>query len=156
MGASPLSGSAIFKANYGLSVVRVTSTIPATGDLTLFTVATGKVIVTGLVGTVTTIIQAQANAVKIKSVPTTGTTKDISGTLDITGFEVGALITLDGTTLATTLSGTNAGAALMTRGPGILVPIGSIKLNTAATNTGAIQWTLTYIPFDNGASVVAA
>jgi hypothetical protein len=156
MGASPLSGSAILKANYGLQVIRATSALPATTDLSIFTISTGRVIVTSLVGQVTTIIQAQANAIKIKSVPTTGTTKDISGTLDINAFEVGALITLDGTALSTTLSGTNAGAALMTRGPGILVPIGALKLNTAATNTGAIQWTMTYIPYDTGASVVAA
>lgn len=156
MGASPLSGSAILKANFGLQVVRATSALPATGDLTLFTVATGRVIVTSLVGQVTTVIQAQANAVKIKSVPTTGTAKDLSATLDINGFEVGALISLDGTTLATTLSGTNAGAALIQRGGGILVPVGSIKLNTAATNTGAVQWTITYIPYDTGASVAAA
>lgn len=156
MGASPLSGVAILKANYGLQVVRATSTLPGTGDLSLFTVATGRIILTSLVGQVTAVIQSQANAVKIKSVPTTGTSKDISGTLDINGFEVGALITLDGTALSTTLSGTNAGAALMTKPSGILIPIGALKLNTAATNTGAIQWTCTYIPYDSGASVAAA
>lgn len=156
MGASPLSGSAILKANFGLQVIRTTSSLPGTGDLSIFTVATGRVILTSLVGQVTTAIQAQANAIKIKSVPTTGTAKDLSGTLDVNGFEVGALISLDGTALTTTLSGTNAGGALITRTGGILVPVGAIKLNTAATNTGAIQWTCTYIPYDTGASVAAA
>jgi hypothetical protein len=116
----------------------------------------GRIIITSLVGVVTTAIQAQANAIKIKSVPTTGTSKDISGTLDINAFEVGALISLDGTALTTALSGTNAGAALAMKPGGILVPIGSIKLNTAATNTGAIQWSMTYVVYDNGATVAAA
>lgn len=154
--------TSIFTANayrlgiLGKKVDRLTSALPGTGDLTIFTVTGGRVIVTSLLGEVTTIIQAQANAVKIKSVPTTGTTKDISGTLDINGFEVGALMSLDGTALSTTLSGTNAGGALAMKPSGIFVPIGGIKLNTAATNTGAIKWSMTYIPYDDGASVAAA
>lgn len=141
---------------FGRQVVRPTSNLPATTDLTIFTVAGGRVILTSLLGQVTTVIQAQANAIKIKSVPTTGTAKDISGTLDINGYEVGALISLDGTALSTALSGTNAGAALVTTRGGIFIPIGAIKLNTAATNTGQIQWTCTYVPYDTGANIVAA
>lgn len=140
----------------GVKVDRVTSTLPQTADLSIFTVTGGKILVTSLVGEVTTVIQAQANALKIKSVPTTGTSKDISGTLDVNAFEVGALISLDGTTLATTLSGTNAGGALALRAQGIIVPIGAIKYNTAASSTGAIKWSLTYVPYDDAASVVAA
>jgi hypothetical protein len=148
--------NSFLKINLGLQVVRTTSAIAQTGDLTLFNVTGGKVVVTSLVGTVTTIIQAQANAVKIKSVPTTGTAKDLSGTLDINAFEVGSLVTLDGTALTTALSGSNAGGALLTRGAGILVPIGSLKMNAAASSTGAIQWTVTYYPYDSGAAVQAA
>lgn len=150
------SPNSFLKVNLGIQVIRATSALPATTDLTLFTVTGGRVVVTSVVGVVTTIIQAQANAVKLKSVPTTGTSKDISGTLDVNAFEVGGLISLDGTTLSTALSGTNAGAALVGRGAGILVPIGSVKLNTAATNTGAVQWTITYYPYDSGAAVQAA
>jgi hypothetical protein len=150
------SASGIRTSILGIKVDRTTSTLPASTDLSIFTVTGGRIIVTSLVGEVTTIIQAQANAIKVKSVPTTGTAKDISGTLDINAFEVGALISLDGTALSTALSGTNAGAALNTKGGGIVVPIGAIKYNTAATNTGSIKWSITYIPYDNGAVVVAA
>ena len=140
----------------GAQVLRATAALPASTDGTLFTVTGGRVVITSIVGEVTTVIQSQACAVKLKSVPTTGTAKDISGTLDINAFEAGALISLDGTALSTALSGTNAGAALITKAGGILVPIGSIKLNTAATNTGSVKWALTYVPYDNGASVAAA
>jgi len=150
------SASGIRTSILGIKVDRTTSSLPATGDLSIFTVSGGRIIVTSILGEVTTVIQAQANAIKLKSVPTTGTAKDISGTLDINAFEVGALIALDGTALSTALSGSNAGAALSTRGTGIFVPIGAIKYNTAATNTGAIKWSITYIPYDNGAVVVAA
>lgn len=154
--AGMLSTTQLRQLRLGAKVDRATSTLPATGDLTIFTVTGGRVLVTSILGEVTTVIQAQACAIKLKSVPTTGTTKDISGTLDINAFEVGALISLDGTALSTALSGTNAGAALGTKDPGIFIPVGSIKLNTAATNTGAIKWSLTYIPYDTGASVAAA
>lgn len=150
------SAKAVRLGILGLKVDRATSSLPATGDLTIFTVTGGRVIVTSLLGEVTTVIQAQANAVKIKSVPTTGTAKDISGTLDINGYEVGALISLDGTALSTALSGTNAGGALAQKANGIFVPVGSIKLNTAATNTGAVKWSITYIPYDDGATIAAA
>jgi hypothetical protein len=140
----------------GKKVDRTTATIPATTDQTIFTVTGGRIIVTSLIGEVTTAIQAQANALKVKSVPTTGTSKDISGTLDINGYEVGALVSLDGTALTTALSGTNAGAALAQKPGGIFVPIGSIKVNTAATSTGAMKWSITYIPYDDAATVAAA
>jgi hypothetical protein len=140
----------------GRKVDRATSNIAQTGDLTLFNVTGGRVIITSIVGTVSTIIQAQANAIKLKSVPTTGTAKDISGTLDINAFEVGALVSLDGTALSTALSGTNAGAALAPARAGILVPIGAIKMNAAASNTGQMSWSITYVPYDDAATVAAA
>lgn len=151
-----VSNAQLLQITYGRQVIRPTSGLPATGDLSLFTVTGGRVILTSLVGVVTTIIQAQANAIKLKSVPTTGTAVDISGTRDVNAFEVGALISLDGTALSTALSGTNAGAALAMTRAGLVIPIGAIKVNTAATNTGAVQWTMTYIPYDTGASVAAA
>lgn len=150
------SASGIRTSILGIKKDRATSSLPASTDLSIFTVAGGRVIVTSILGEVTTIIQAQACALKIKSVPTTGTAKDISGTFDINALEVGGLVALDGTALSTALSGTNAGGALSTRGTGIFVPIGAIKINTAATNTGAMKWSITYIPYDDGATVMAA
>jgi hypothetical protein len=146
-----VSGSSLRQISLGRRVDKTATALPASTDGTLFTVTVGRILVTGLVGEVTTIIQAQACAVKLKSVPTTGTAKDISGTFDVNAMEVGGLLSLDGTALSTALSGTNAGAALYCRSGGIVVPIGAIKLNTAATNTGALKWFMTYIPLDDGA-----
>lgn len=151
-----VNNSSLRQVLLGRQVVRTTSNIAQTGDLSLFTVTGGRIVLTSFVGAVTTIIQAQANAIKLKSVPTTGTAVDISGTLDINAKEVGTLISLDGTALSTALSGPNAGAALFMRGGGIIVPIGALKMNAAASNTGQVQWTMTYIPYDDGASVAAA
>jgi hypothetical protein len=39
---------------------------------------------------------------------------------------------------------------------GVIVPIGTLDWLTSASTTGAIKWSLTYVPFDNGATVTAA
>jgi hypothetical protein len=150
------SPNSFLKINLGIQVNRTTSALPQTGDLTVFNVTGGKIVVTSLVGVVTTVVQTQANAIKVKSVPTVGTSKDISGTLDISAYEVGAIVSLDGTALTTALSGTNAGGALLQRGGGIIVPVGALKVNAAASSTGAMAWQLTYYPYDSGAAAVAA
>ena len=38
----------------------------------------------------------------------------------------------------------------------VVVPAGTIDLNCAASNTGAVKWSLWYIPLDAGATVTAA
>jgi hypothetical protein len=105
-----IAGTDLRRILFGIKVDKAATALPASTDGTLFTVSTGRIVVTGMIGEVTTIVQAQACAVKLKSVPTTGTAKDISGTFDVNAMEVGGLLTLDGTALSTALSGTNAGA----------------------------------------------
>lgn len=149
-----LDSDAFAKSIFGLAVNRATATLPQTAAGTLFTVAGGRVAVLGIVGEVTVAIQAQANATKLQSVPTTGTTVDLCATLDINGKEVGTLFGITGT-FATAMVGANAGAGVMCATP-VVVPIGAIKLNCAASNTGSVKWQIRYAPLDSGASVVAA
>jgi hypothetical protein len=142
----------------GTKLDKAAAALPQTGDLTLFTVTGGRIILTGLVAQVTTVIQNQACTVQFKSVPTVGSTVTISGTASIIAAEVGALFSLDGTALSTAPSGVpaGAGAALFTRGGGIIIPVGSIKMATSASNTGAMSYTMTFISLDDGAQVAAA
>jgi len=136
---------------------QVTSTVTGltSGATSAWTVSGGKVIVTSLVGVVTTVVQSQTTAVKFQAVPTTGTTVDMCATLDLNAAEVGALLSVDGV-LATALQGgvSKSGAVgLMTKAQ--VVAPGAIKINSGATSTGAITWTLTYIPYDTGASIAS-
>lgn len=147
-------GAAFRKALFGLTVSRATAALPQTTQSALFTVTGGRVIVTGIVGQVTTAIQAQANATKIVGNPTTGTDKDLCTTLDITADEVGTLYGLSGLPTEA-MVGTTAGGGIMPRN-GIVVPVGTIDLSCAASNTGSIKWDITYVPLDDGASITAA
>lgn len=148
-------GVAFLKSAFGVKVTNAAGkTLAGTGTGTLFTVAGGKVMVTSLVGEVTTVIQTQANAVKLVATPTTGSVNDLSATVESSAAAVGSLFAPVGLAGDALVKSTGGGVSTL-RNP-IVVAIGTIGLNTAATNTGAIKWTLTYVPLDDGATVVAA
>lgn len=149
-----LKGKQYRQLTRGLTVLKTTATLPASTTQDLFIVSGGRVLLTGIVGEVTTIVQTQANATKLVSTPTVGTAVDLCATLDITADEVGCLYGITGT-FATAMVGANAGATVFPA-MGLVIPIGIIKLSCAATNTGATKWSMTYVPIDDGATVVSA
>lgn len=138
----------------GIKVDRATAALPQTTTGALFTVSGGRVLVTGIVGEVTTVIQTQANNTKLVATPTTGTAVDICAVLDISADEVGCLYGITGI-FADAMVGANAGATVLPQRP-VVVAIGTIRLSCAASNTGSVKWSLTYIPLDDGAYVSAA
>ena len=150
-----IKGKDIKFINLGISVSKAAVAVVGTSVKPLFTVAGGRVLITSIVGQVVTVIQTTANATNVISTPTTGTAVNLCATLDITGDESGCLYSLTGLA-ADVMVGTNAGAASGLRN-GIIVPIGVIGMgNAAAACTGSVKWDITYIPLDDGATVVAA
>jgi len=138
-----------------IRVHRAGASLPATTAGAIFTVRGGRVLIKLLIGEVTTVIQSQACNLKVTANPTVGTSVDLSSNLDINADEVGCLYLseLDGTALV----GADAGAAMSGPGtPAAVVNVGTIDIETAATNTGAIKWTIFYLPLDPGANVIAA
>ena len=139
---------------FGIRVSRSTAALPQTTTGALFTVTGGRILLTSIVGEVTTGIQAQANAVKLRATPTTGSVNDLSGTVDVNGAAAGALLGATGLAGDALVLSTGGGVSNL-RNP-IVVAIGSIGLNTAASNTGSVKWDITYIPLDDAATVAAA
>lgn len=139
--------------NFGTKVTGGAKTLPATTTGALFTVSGGRVMVTSITGVVTTAVQAQANAVKLVATPTVGAVNDLSTTVDVNGLALGGLLAPTGLAGDALVKSTGGGVSGL-RNP-IVVATGVIGLNTAATNTGAVTWTLTYVALDNGATVVA-
>ena len=135
----------------GRTVTKATGTL-VNADISLFTVAGGVCMITSLYGEVTVAVTI-ANASKIKLNPTTSDDSDLSATLDIgtTDTAAGKLIGIDGVPGNAMLSGTSV--PLLTRT--IAVKEGIIEQESAGTD-GEITWTLTYIPMENAASIVAA
>lgn len=152
--ASGIPGKAARANLLGAKVDRATAALPQTTQSALFTVAGGRVVITGIVGEVTTVIQTQANNTKIVANPTTGTDVDLCAVLDITADQVGCLYGITGV-FSDAMVGANAGATVLPQ-RGVVVPVGTIDLSCAASNTGSVKWSLTYIPLDDGAYVSAA
>jgi hypothetical protein len=148
------SGAQVRQTSLGILVNRATATLPTSTAAAIFNVTGGRVLITSIVGEVTTAIQNQACNTKLTANPTTGTSVDMCAVLNIAADEVGCLYGITGVP-ADALIGTNAG---LTRVPdhGLVVNTGSIDLDCSATNTGSVKWSLTYVPIDNGAAVAAA
>lgn len=169
MAVNPAAQAAqLFAAAFGALVTGGAKTLPATTTGHLFTVAGGRVIVTSITGTVSTVVQAQACTVSIGNTPSGGsaaTTSITSASASVSGLAVGASFGVpafsSGSPAAlafTAASGVLPSADLGVRvdlGGICLVPAGTIDWTTSATNTGAVAWSITYIPYDAGASVTA-
>lgn len=149
-----IQGSQLRALLAGVRVDRATATLPQTTAGALFNITGGRVLVTGIVGEVTTAIQNQANNTKLVANPTTGTSVDLCAALNVAADEVGCLYGITGL-FSDALVGSNAGATVWPRNP-VVVPVGSIDLDCAASNTGSVKWSVTYIPLDDGAAVAAA
>lgn len=131
-------------------VSKATGTLAAT-TVPLFTIAGGRVVVTMMFGLVTTSITV-ANSYKLQMNPTAGDTTDINAATDI-----GTTDTVAGTILGFG-QGTTAAPALLKGGywHGYLVlPVGQIESVSAGTD-GDITWYVSYVPYDSGATLVAA
>jgi hypothetical protein len=140
----------------GFRASKAAATLPASTTQNIFTISTGRCIVMLLLGEVTTAVQAQTCNLKVTSVPTTGTAVDVAANLDINGFEAGALLPVEGD--GTALIGAAAGAGFAKALIHIpwVVPIGTLRIATSATNTGATKWDIWYFPLDDGASIASA
>lgn len=126
---------------------KATGTLAAS-TVALFTITGGLVVVTSIVGTVTTAITV-ANAYKLQSNPTTGTTTDICSVTDLgtSDTAVGDLLTPVG-------AGGIVRGGLGTITEPFIVPVGQIEHVSAGTD-GAITWKVTWYPYDDGATLVA-
>lgn len=138
----------------GIRVEKTGLAITGVSTKSIFLVTGGPVLITAIFGVVTTVFQAQANAVKLVATPTVGTVNDLTGTVEANGAAVGALFGATGLAADALVLSTGGGVSNL-RNP-LVVNTGAIGLNTAASSTGAMRWVLTYVPMDNGASVAAA
>ncbi|HET6286346.1 MAG TPA: hypothetical protein VFG15_06310 [Amycolatopsis sp.] len=132
----------------------------------LFVVAGGLVVVTALVGKVTTAITV-ANTVKVQANPTVGTTQDLCAATDLgtTDTPAGNLITVSGAPTAAPVSGVGAvplgpiskvSADFLGSSQAFVVAPGTIQQVTATGADGGITWICTWVPLEDGATLAAA
>ena len=125
------------------------------GDQDLFEIVGGPVIVTRIVGIVTTEIDNNDTTTKLIAEPDDGADVDMSTAVDLEGAAVGTSITF--TDVATPVLTPDADGA-MTQLPATdyLCPVGKIKAEINAANTaGVIAWYVVFKPLAPGAYVAA-
>ena len=124
-------------------------------DDVLFTVAGGPILITSLVGEVTTVSQTQANDIKIALTADNTFDHDFSTSVEITGDLDGDRYTFDNTTTESVLvpcTGADGGSS------GSMVhwycSAGDIILDAVqVTHSGAILWYMTFTPLAEGVTV---
>lgn len=146
-----IQGSQLREIALGRRASKSTGTLAAS-TVALFTVSGGRVLLTSIYGIVGTAITV-ANSYKLQSNPTTGTTNDLVAATDIgtTDTPAGDVLSFTG---ARTASIERGGAAQTLTGH-VVVPVGQIESVSGGTD-GEITWVVTWVPLDDGASLVAA
>lgn len=138
--------------NMDTSLLKTAANLPASGAGTIFTVSGGPIEILEIYGIVTTVIQTQACNLSLEVIDTASTTTTaICGTVNISAAAVGSFLTITGT-LATAMI-VNAGGTCIGQATPVVVPVGTIKALTSATNTGQVQWGIRYRPLAAGATV---
>jgi hypothetical protein len=147
-----IQGSELRTLNFGRRASKSTGTL-AVSTVALFTVAGGQVAITSVYGIVTTAVTV-ANSYQLQHNPTAGTTVALFAATDIgtTDTAVGELLGFTGDALGSVLS---VGGAVETLRAPIVLSAGQIESVSAGTD-GAITWVVTWVPLDDGASLVAA
>lgn len=151
-----ISPNGIRTAQLGVKVDRATAALPSSTLGNIFTVAGGRVLITSLVGEVTTVLGAGANTITIGTAPTvgTGSATALGTSATITTAAVGSHIAANPGGAAVIDVSTQAG--VLVQAAGFLTDPGSVTVTTTATVTGSVKWSITYIPYDDAATVAAA
>lgn len=145
----------------GIQVLKAAQTPPNSGSsATLFTVSGGSVLVTSLLGEVSTVLSGTTGQISLGTVPTVGTTEaaGIATATVVGGAEAGTWMGVQSSSglagaLAINAEPAKAGFVVWLSAP-FVVPAGTISVSTTvATMTGAITWYLHYVPLDTGAAV---
>lgn len=144
----------------GVRVDRATSTLPQSTTVGIFTIAGGRVLVTSLVGEVTTAIGAGTtpDGKLIYNPTAAGTSFDLCTAVSLASDAVGQQYYIAGNvaTPGALLVAGAVGQANPVFAQALLLSEGAIEFNMDESVTGAIQWSLSYIPYDDGATVTAA
>lgn len=153
---NPIGGLEGFGDTLGYVVERATENLPQSGDGSLFTITGGLVIMTLLIGEVTTVIETQTNNALIKFRDTLAVADtDLCAALDITAFAVGSLLTISGIVTNALRTGVSMGLGGLISDP-LVLSNGIVELECSASNTGQAKWTACYMPITKGAKLVAS
>ncbi len=154
-----VDNKALRKLRLGKMVPRATALLPqtiATPGMPYFRIYGGKILLTGLVGTIVVGVGGACNA-HWEHNPTAGTLALISAAKAIAAWVAGDILSIDGLLTNVMTPTVHASAAVMNSlaGKGILLTAGDLGVVTSTSVAGSWSWQLFYVPIDDGAYVRA-
>lgn len=140
------TGSLVSRAEIGLTIATTA----------IFSVAGGRVLLTSIVGVISTLVAGAAN-VRLQLNPTvaTATTTNLCAALNINAFPVGDIVTITGVPTDAMIP-VAAGAALPNMTMPVVLTVGDIEFVCDAAVGGGVTWSIWYKPLDDAGCVVAA
>ena len=148
-----IQGQQVLRATTGFLVTRPAAALPSTTIGSIFTISGGRVLIKSLSGTVATLLSG-TNSTTVGVTPTWNATSApaVLSSAGIIPVAAGSPVMskLDGGALVVVVSG-----GIIAPTPWLALP-GAVTITTASTVTGTVSWELCYVPYDTGASVVAA
>ncbi len=150
--------AAISFFNRGARVDRPAQATPAlftTAKVPLFNVLGGRILELAIVGEITTVLSATATLAKLTGTPTVGNSVDLcANSATLSAAAVGQRLVMTGT-LATALTIADAGGSLW-QDLAHIIGVGTIDLTGSVNGvTGAIKFSIWYVPLDDGAYVTS-
>ncbi len=144
----------------GKRVTRAAADLLNGATTSVYTVGTGRVLITALYGIVSVAaVDGTGNTLLFSSNPTVGTASNLSAASgDLTGKEIGTQVSLEGTVATALAIGASGGIPVMAYkgmvvSPGVIATISSVDAGTGGAVLALDLW---YIPLDDGATVVTA
>jgi hypothetical protein len=138
------------------TVERAASILPATTNLTLFTIAGGPIELINIEGIVTVVMSGTANLVKLTALATGLTAVDLcAASASVAAAAVGTVLSITGTVADAMILSPNQ--TRISQAGRLVIHPGIIRVNTTGTNaTGQVKWSMRYRPLAAGAYAVAA
>jgi hypothetical protein len=143
------------KIGAGRTLTRATLVLAA-ATTAIFSIAGGRILLQNILGVVTTLVGGAAN-VYLQANPTvaTATTTALCAALNINARPVGDILGITGVPTDPMLP-VATGSAVPSMTMPVVISTGDIEFVCDAAPGGAVQWTITYQPIDDGAYAVAA
>jgi len=145
--------------NFGIRVDRAGKALAA-GTANLFTITGGRVLLVGLLGEVSSALDATATTIQIASLRTDVTTPTATVLCIASAAQGSATVSVMYTLPAavgsalTTSTGTSAAIMNAVR---YVIPVGALQIiTTGGANAGLVKWSVWYQQIDDGAYMAAA
>ena len=156
MDGNYMHGLGLRMQKLGHRLVRPTATLPQTAAAAIFNINVGIVKMTLIIGRITTVLGAVGN-MSLEENPTVGTTEVLCAVIAAGAFAQDDLVGISGVPAEAMLpdSGATGGIPGMTT-DGVMLRVGTLDLRLSASSTGSIEWTVFYIPMEDGAYMSVA